>query len=512
MFATIVGPYPRPDGLDDEAALRLAIEDQLLADMGVLADGAATPDPDAVAAWRRADAMARSLATELGVEPRPLKARLRGPWTSSAPLEAATTSRRESAMAAAQAGNRALKALFAAGAPMVQVEEDGLTAIGADDEPAHALAIDLFQALMAGVEGHVSLSVVGGDPCGAGPEVLYAAPFSSHLFDLILGPDGWRVARAGAARARPHPRRGRLPHRPSRCRSGLGLGRPLRRLDGRPWPRPHRAGAVGRAGGALAGRGADEAAIGWPRRPPWPASRAMPCAKRSRNGREAEAGGQTSRPRRLRPDPMPGPWPDAVSRAFWRWFFPFLYGFLRLTDPFWRRLTERRGLGNTVELLVVGRRTGRERRVMRRPAGGRRAALPRAMPTPPLPGCATWSTRRGAADRRRGAADQGPRRAHRTRCGSRMPSSAPPRASTPSRSTSPIGWRAPASATMASSCASRRRMAARCRCPGARGWTDDDGDPASGGRARWPPTSGSWATRRAARRSPSTRRPRAWPG
>src|SRR5207342_610195 len=62
MFATIVGPYPRPDGLDDEAALRLAIEDQLLADMGVLADGAATPDPDALAAWRRADAMARSLA------------------------------------------------------------------------------------------------------------------------------------------------------------------------------------------------------------------------------------------------------------------------------------------------------------------------------------------------------------------------------------------------------------------------------------------------------------------
>ena len=41
-----------------------------------------------------------------------------------------------------------------------------------------------------------------------------------------------------------------------------------------------------------------------------------------------------------------------------------LYGFLRVSDPFWRRLTERRGLGNTVELLVVGRRTGRKRRVM----------------------------------------------------------------------------------------------------------------------------------------------------
>ena len=195
MFATIVGPYPRPDGLDDEAALRLAIEDQLLADMGVLADGAAAPDPDAVAAWRRADAMARSLATELGVEPRPLKARLPGPWTSSATLEAEGRHDRESAIAAAQTGNLALKALFVAGAPLVQVEEDGLTAIAADDAPAQALAIEVFQVLLSGVEGHVSLSIVGGDPCGAGPEVLYSAPFSSHVFDLILGPDGWRLAR-----------------------------------------------------------------------------------------------------------------------------------------------------------------------------------------------------------------------------------------------------------------------------------------------------------------------------
>ncbi|MFI5291977.1 MAG: hypothetical protein ACHQ02_03845 [Candidatus Limnocylindrales bacterium] len=48
---------------------------------------------------------------------------------------------------------------------------------------------------MDGVEGHVTLSIVGGDPSGAGPEVCFAAPFSSHCFDLVLGPDGWRVAR-----------------------------------------------------------------------------------------------------------------------------------------------------------------------------------------------------------------------------------------------------------------------------------------------------------------------------
>jgi len=194
MFATIVGPYPRPDGIDDEAALRLALGDQLEAEMGILADGNATPDPDCLAAWHRADVMARLLATESGSEPRPVKARLLGPWTAGARAGADRRRRRRAAMAAATAGNAQLRALFAGGAPLVQVEEDGLAAIEPDDRAGHRLAIDALMALLDGVEGHVSLSINGGDASPAGPEVLYAAPFSSHGFDLIAGPDGWRVA------------------------------------------------------------------------------------------------------------------------------------------------------------------------------------------------------------------------------------------------------------------------------------------------------------------------------
>lgn len=193
MFATIVGPYPRPDGLDDLAALRLALSDQLEAELGILADGAPTPDPDAEPAWRRADATARALATELDLEPRPVKARLLGPWTVGSRSPDRRRRRRET-MAAAEAGNEQLRALFAAGAPLVQVEEDSLVAIDADDE-SHALASEALLTLMDGVDGHVSLSINGGDASAAGLEVLYAAPFSSHLFDLVLGPDGWRVAR-----------------------------------------------------------------------------------------------------------------------------------------------------------------------------------------------------------------------------------------------------------------------------------------------------------------------------
>lgn len=193
MFATIVGPYPRPDGLDDEAALRLALTDQLEAGMGILADGLADPDPDALAAWRRADAMAGALATELELERRPVKARVVGPWTTG--LRAGTDRRRRMVMVAAAAGNAQVRALFEAGAPIVQVEDDGLSTIDPDDADGRALAAEAMQALMDGIEGHVSLSISGGDASPAGPEVLYAAPFSSHLFDLIVGPDSWRVAR-----------------------------------------------------------------------------------------------------------------------------------------------------------------------------------------------------------------------------------------------------------------------------------------------------------------------------
>jgi hypothetical protein len=98
-------------------------------------------------------------------------------------------------MAAAQAANEQLRAVLAAGAAIAQVEDDGLASIEADDQPAQRQAIDALLALMDGVTGHVTLSISGADPSGAGAAVLYAAAFSSHVFDVSLGPDGWRVAR-----------------------------------------------------------------------------------------------------------------------------------------------------------------------------------------------------------------------------------------------------------------------------------------------------------------------------
>jgi hypothetical protein len=77
----------------------------------------------------------------------------------------------------------------------VQVEEDGLRLIGPNDDAERELATAALGRLTAGLSGHLSLSVAGGDADGAGAHVLYDAPFSSHYFDLMLGPDGWRAAR-----------------------------------------------------------------------------------------------------------------------------------------------------------------------------------------------------------------------------------------------------------------------------------------------------------------------------
>ena len=75
------------------------------------------------------------LATDLGIEPRPVKARLLGPYTAGARTGGDRRRRRRATMAAAAAGNEQLRALFAAGAPIVQVEEDGLAEIEPDDGP-----------------------------------------------------------------------------------------------------------------------------------------------------------------------------------------------------------------------------------------------------------------------------------------------------------------------------------------------------------------------------------------
>jgi hypothetical protein len=53
----------------------------------------------------------------------------------------------------------------------------------------------VHRALLAGLpaDAHVTLAITGGDAEALGADAVFAAPYRSHLFDLIAGPDSWRT-------------------------------------------------------------------------------------------------------------------------------------------------------------------------------------------------------------------------------------------------------------------------------------------------------------------------------
>ena len=92
-----------------------------------------------------------------------------------------------------------LASLWAAGCPVVIVEEPAAITIGAD-AAERALFIDAQQRLLAQAPGlHAMLAISGGSALAAGAETIFAAPYASHLFDLIEGPDDWALVRAAPA-------------------------------------------------------------------------------------------------------------------------------------------------------------------------------------------------------------------------------------------------------------------------------------------------------------------------
>lgn len=201
MFATLAGCYPSlaDGGLADVLA------DQLEAGLGMLGTGAivdATVEAGvAVSAWRRADAIVRGLVADSGLEPPVVKVCLRGPYSIGigvAPNRRSAHARAQATRAAAGILNRELRELFEAGVAVVQVQEDALTAMngdmsGEDMAAERALAAEAFARLLDGVTGHVSLAITGGNADQVGAATVFDPPFASYLFDLIWGPDNWRL-------------------------------------------------------------------------------------------------------------------------------------------------------------------------------------------------------------------------------------------------------------------------------------------------------------------------------
>ena len=144
--------------------------------------------------WLFAHETAAALADERGLEAPPVKQCVVGPYTLGWLSDPGEIGRERLVLALAEALNEELHALRAAGAPVIQLDENALTLIAPDDDAERRLAGDALRRVMQGLEDtHVCLSVTMGDAVGAGPDVLFDAPFRSHLFDLIAGPDNWEL-------------------------------------------------------------------------------------------------------------------------------------------------------------------------------------------------------------------------------------------------------------------------------------------------------------------------------
>jgi methionine synthase II (cobalamin-independent) len=185
MFATLLGGLPAPT-LDDrpaspEAEVEAVIRAQEEAGLEPLTDGRRSdPDAAAVERWRFA----------AGLTDRAVKQVLPGPYTLA-------TRGRGKKLSDAQVVDRLrgdLEALAAAGCPLVEIEETRAHRIG-EDASARGRFRELHARLVDGFEGlHLSLSIVGGSADTAGTETVLVPGYSSFAFDLIAGPDNWRLA------------------------------------------------------------------------------------------------------------------------------------------------------------------------------------------------------------------------------------------------------------------------------------------------------------------------------
>ncbi|MBI3747829.1 MAG: hypothetical protein HY262_03130 [Chloroflexi bacterium] len=186
MFATLLGSLPRPPmppGASDLELVEAAVRAQEVAGLEPVTDGGLETGRSPLDRWLAMAGLTSSAAKQDVI----------------GPLTAARGGDRAAVLAAAEALNADLRALAAAGCPLIEVHEPAAIEIGAG-ESARRLFRDAHRRLLAGVEGtHLSLAIVGGNADATGIETLLSAPYASLAVDLIAGPENWRLVVATPA-------------------------------------------------------------------------------------------------------------------------------------------------------------------------------------------------------------------------------------------------------------------------------------------------------------------------
>jgi hypothetical protein len=183
MFATLLGSLPRPPLAADasrRALVEAVVRAQQIAGIEPVTDGGLPGATDPGAAWG-----ATASLTE-----RAVKQALRGPYSLAWSPDAGAAQRTTATLANA-AWARILRALAAAGCPLIEIHEPSATAIGAD-AAERALFREAHRDSSTASTGHTSLAITAAAPRRRGRHDP-RRPYASLAVDLIAGPDNWRL-------------------------------------------------------------------------------------------------------------------------------------------------------------------------------------------------------------------------------------------------------------------------------------------------------------------------------
>ena len=174
MFATLLGPLPRPplpDDADPLEVLDAVLAAQSEAGLDPLTTAGWDLDPsDPVGSWRAAADRTDRL----------VKAVVTGPLSGDRDAAAVRDT---------------LVTLRDAGCAWIEVHEPAATTI--DDDAGRRRFADAHRTLTADLEGvHLSLAITGGNADALGVDAIAASPYASLAVDLIDGPENWRLVAA----------------------------------------------------------------------------------------------------------------------------------------------------------------------------------------------------------------------------------------------------------------------------------------------------------------------------
>jgi methionine synthase II (cobalamin-independent) len=201
LFATLLGPLPRPPLADDAEPgelLLAVVRAQEAAGLEPVTDGGFGIGSSLAERWRATAALTDRPVKQVTVGPCSLGLgaaqvgdRGQNATPGADPPDAHALA--GSVMAAAERLNGELLALSVAGCSLIEIHEPWAARIGTNEQLREVFR-EAHLRLLRGVAGpHLSLAITNGSADAAGMETLFAAPYASLAVDLIEGPDNWRL-------------------------------------------------------------------------------------------------------------------------------------------------------------------------------------------------------------------------------------------------------------------------------------------------------------------------------